>query len=91
MKARFALLPLMFAVAANAQAVDTAAGKQLVDQNCQSCHGSEVYTRPDRKVTTQTGLRKQVKRCELALGLRWFDEQIDNAAAHLNETYYQLK
>jgi mono/diheme cytochrome c family protein len=90
MKARLISLPLLLA-AAGAQAADVADGKSLVDQNCHSCHGSEVYTRPDRKVQTLDGLHKQVRRCELALGLRWFDEQVDNASAYLNENYYKLK
>jgi cytochrome c553 len=91
MKMRLTIVTLLLAMAGSVQGADSAAGKELVEQNCQSCHGSEVYTRADRKVQTQTGLRKQVQRCELALGLRWFDEQIDDAAAHLNESYYQLK
>jgi mono/diheme cytochrome c family protein len=66
-------------------------GKDLVDQNCYSCHGNEVYTRPDHKVQSLPGLRKQVQRCELALGLRWFDEQIDSSTAYLNRSFYKFK
>ena len=62
----------------------------MVNQNCTSCHGSELYTRKDRLVTSRPGLTKQVKRCELALGLTWFDDDIDNVAEYLNGKYYRF-
>ncbi len=74
-----------------AQASDAQKGKALVDANCQRCHGSEVYTRPDHRVTGWPGLIKQVTRCEQMLGLTWFDDDIENAATYLNQEYYQFK
>jgi len=91
MKARLTTFTLLFAMGTGANAADIAAGKELVHENCHSCHGHEVYTRPDRKVKTLAGLHKQVQRCELALGLRWFDQQIDDASGYLNEKYYKFK
>lgn len=72
------------------QAADLQAGKALVDQNCVRCHGSEVYTREDRRVTSLPGLHKQVKRCEQMLGLTWFDDDINNTAGHLNQQHYKF-
>ena len=66
-------------------------GAALHAQHCVSCHGTEVYTRDQRRVTSRTGLTKQVRRCELALGLRWFDEQIDAVSGHLNDRFYHFK
>lgn len=63
----------------------------LYDQNCVSCHGTEVYTREDRKVTSLPALQRQVQRCETALGLRWFDEDISEMSQFLNERYYHFK
>jgi len=63
----------------------------LYDQHCVACHGPEVYTREDRKVTSLTGLERQVQRCELALGLKWFDEEIAGMATFLNENYYHFR
>jgi hypothetical protein len=64
---------------------------ELYQFNCTSCHGAEVYTRADRKVTSLTGLDSQVRRCEQSLNLKWFDEDIANMAGYLNTHYYQFK
>jgi cytochrome c peroxidase len=66
-------------------------GSALYQQHCVSCHGSEIYTREDRKVNSLPGLQRQVQRCETALGLRWFDEDIGDVAAYLNESFYHFK
>jgi hypothetical protein len=63
----------------------------LVGQNCVQCHGSEVYTRKDRKVTSLDGLGRQVRRCETNLQLRWFDEDVDAVTELLNRSYYHFK
>lgn len=86
------LLILTLAVIASSPvlAFDPAAGQQLVNDNCNSCHGTEVYTRKDRMVTSRDGLTTQVKRCELALGLTWFEDDVDNAAEYLNQQFYRF-
>ncbi len=88
-------MPLLYvsllSAAATAQGGDAHAGKTLVDKNCYSCHSNEVYTSPERKVKSLDGLQKQVQRCELALGLSWFDDQINDATAHLNNDFYKFK
>ena len=73
------------------QAANPDNGKTLVESNCNKCHDERVYTRPDRRVTTLAGLNKQVTRCERSLGLKWFDEEIADVAAYLNQTYYHFK
>lgn len=74
-----------------AMAANPAHGEELQQQNCTSCHGDSVYTRKDRKVTSLSGLRKQVQRCELTLGLQWFDDDVDDVVSYLNQEYYQYK
>ena len=76
---------------ASLPAADLDNGKALVEANCTKCHDARVYTRPDRRVTTLEGLTAQVRRCELSLGLKWFDDDIGDVAAYLNENYYHLK
>jgi hypothetical protein len=72
-------------------AQDQGDAQSLYDQHCVACHGAEVYTREDRKVTSLPGLERQVQRCETALGLRWFDEDISEMTRFLNERYYHFK
>jgi mono/diheme cytochrome c family protein len=96
-----ASLPLLFtftlmagalqAAEGDAPAAQEGNGKSLLETNCIKCHGSEVYTRPDRKVSSRDGLERQVRRCETALQLTWFDEDIANVAGYLNQQYYHFK
>jgi mono/diheme cytochrome c family protein len=90
MNLRIGLVSVLLAAGINSAAAEDE-GKALVDDNCYSCHGNEVYTRADRKVKSLVGLHKQVQRCELALGLGWFDDQIDASSAYLNKDFYRFK
>jgi cytochrome c553 len=81
----------LLAAAPSVPAANPDNGKTLVDANCTKCHNERIYTRPDRRVTSLDGLNQQVRRCELSLGLKWFDDDIDDVAAYLNQTYYHLK
>ncbi len=80
-------LVLALPTLASADEEDTA---ELYQFNCTSCHGAEVYTRTDRKVDSLDALERQVRRCELALGLKWFDEEIASMANYLNTHYYKF-
>ncbi len=64
---------------------------ELYQFNCTSCHGAEVYTRTDRKVTSPDALERQVRRCETALSLKWFDDDIVAMANYLDTHYYKFK
>lgn len=95
---RLTALPLLLAMFAPAQAADIKKGELLVNSHCISCHaarfgnnGSEIYTRPDRRVTSLAGLQKQVIRCRDNLKLTWFDEDVDDVVAFLNARYYKFK
>lgn len=77
--------------AGTGQAADIAAGKQQHQQYCTSCHNSEVYTRQDRRIQSRKGLSAQVQRCQLALNLNWFDDEVENTAEYLNREYYHFK
>ena len=72
-------------------AADIDKGKALVAEHCTKCHNDRVYTRKDRRVKSLDGLDQQVRRCETALGLKWFDDDIENVAAYLNKNYYHFK
>lgn len=77
---------------------DIKVGKALVEQHCVSCHtarfggdGSEIYTRPSRKVNSSARLIAQVQACSTSLDLKWFDDEELNAAAYLNKQYYRFE
>ena len=71
-------------------AADTAHGKTLTQQHCTTGHDNGVYTRDNRRVSSLAGLQNQVRRCELSLGLKWFDEDINDVTAYLNESFYKF-
>jgi hypothetical protein len=72
-------------------AAEEQSAAELYQQNCVRCHGPEVYTRPDRKITSFPALERRVQWCETHLGLRWFDEDIKSVANYLNENFYHFK
>ena len=69
---------------------EAAKGQQLHDQNCMKCHGTEVYTRENRMVTSRDALVKQVKRCQLNLGVQWFNEDVNAVVQYLDQTFYKF-
>jgi mono/diheme cytochrome c family protein len=90
MKTRLLLSLILLTAVLPLHAQEGGGAEALYDENCIKCHGPEVYTRADRKVTSLDGLERQVQRCELALGLRWFDEDIADMTRFLNEKYYHF-
>jgi len=70
---------------------DAGNGQQLHDKHCMKCHDTGVYTREDRRVANQDALVKQVKRCELNLGLQWFDSDVNDVVQYLNQSFYKFK
>lgn len=79
-------LPLL-ALSTTAGAAD---GKELHEAKCKACHDASVYTRENRRVKDLAGLNTQVRRCEQALGLTWFDEDVDAVVNYLNVNYYKF-
>jgi hypothetical protein len=83
------LLPLALGLGP-ARAEEAPNPHALHTENCVKCHGPEIYTREGRKVTSYEGLGRQVQRCETALGLRWFDEDIAAMTGYLNRDFYRF-
>ena len=86
----FALIGLSLGISLAGSARAAAGAAELYQANCLRCHDSGIYTREDRRITSYDGLERQVQRCELALGLTWFDEDITGVAEYLNRHYYHL-
>lgn len=86
------VVPFMLAVlpASILQAAEPDPGKQLHDQHCTQCHGSEVMTRKDRRVNNLQELGAQVRQCDSNLGLKWFDDDIEAVTQYLNQNFYHF-
>ena len=87
---------VMASLAQGAQAAsmlpgDAAKGKKLVEAGCTSCHGTEVYTRKDRKVKSVEGLMGQVGKCNANLARNYSDAQLNDVVKHLNDAYYKFE
>lgn len=87
--AAFAITSLMFA----SQFVHAGGGqgKALIDKHCTRCHGSSVYTRPDRQVRSLNALHQRVKMCEKPASVNWSGEELESVVNYLNKEFYRFK
>ena len=65
-------------------------GKDLYENNCTKCHGTEVFSREDRGIKSLEDLKSRVKQCSLAAQSNWFDEEINSVADYLNKNFYKF-
>ncbi len=95
---------LLFLVAGAAHAAPFANGnaengkKLFASYDCNSCHkgkvggdGNAIYTRPDRTVNSPANLIEQMERCSGAIGSMLTEQEKQDLAAYLNQTYYHFK
>ena len=66
-------------------------GEELHMENCTGCHGIEMYTRENRKVTSLPELGTRVRFCKNNLGVAWFDDEVNDVIHYLNTEYYKFK
>ena len=69
--------------AANGKALFTAS-------KCGTCHGTEIYTSKDRKVKNLKALEAAVRLNDSKLNTNWFDEDVKDVTAYLNQQYYKF-
>ncbi len=86
----FALLaaPLHAAPFAKGDAIK---GKALHDKNCTACHGTEMYTRANKKALTAAQLAGRISGCNANTGAGWFPEEEQHVGAYLNQNFYKFK
>jgi len=65
-------------------------GKAIYSKNCTGCHGTEVFTRPGRKVKNKADLQNRVRQCSYAIEAKWFDEDVIAVADYLNKDFYKF-
>lgn len=87
---RFATAILAAVLATPLQAADIDNGDDLHFTHCTGCHDDSVYTRDNRRVKSLERLGEQVRFCKDSLELTWFDEEVDDVIAYLNQTYYHF-
>jgi len=87
-KAPFFLVLLWFA--GTLCAADIENGSDLHFEHCTGCHDAGVYTRENRNVRDLAQLGKQVRFCRDAIGVTWFDDEVDDVIEYLNVTYYHF-
>jgi cytochrome c2 len=76
---------------ANGTVGDATNGEKLFKASeCLSCHGVEVFTAPDKKVKDLKALDAQVRLDDSNLNTNWFDTEIYDVVAYLNEQYYKF-
>ena len=73
-----------------ALAVDLENGKSLHDENCLRCHDESKYLSKNRIIKNFQQLHERIRQCELMAELTWFDEEIDDVAAYLNNQFYHF-
>lgn len=78
---------------------DLEQGEQTHMEICVQCHmekfggegGSDIYTRPDRRVTSPSALSQQLTACTTMLNLDLFPEDEHHLAGFLNKHFYKFE
>ena len=71
-------------------ALSSTDGKAIYNKSCTGCHGTDVFTRPDRRVKNMSKLKSRVKQCSYAVEAKWFDEEINAVTDYLNNDFYKF-
>jgi len=66
-------------------------GRELHEESCMRCHGSEMYTRDNSRIQNHLDLRSQVSACANNLGTGWFPDEEKSVVDYLNQTHYKFK
>jgi hypothetical protein len=66
-------------------------GEILHSEKCTGCHGTEVYTRENRRMTSLEALDKQVNFCmKNAAKANWTPAQTSAVVEYLNTKFYKF-
>ena len=84
-----AVAALVLVIPREAPGADTERGRVLYESRCGGCHSASVHGRGKRVASDFDDVRRWVGRWNASLGLRWGDEELDDVAVYLNNTYYR--
>lgn len=68
---------------------DPVRGAQI-HEVCLDCHGTGLYTKPDRKIKSLEALRKDVRRWGDYYAPALSEQDIDDVTAYLNRDFYKF-
>lgn len=83
------IMSAFIALPANASEAVVAAGKKLVETQCQQCHDNAIYTRKNSIIQSLPELKARVEFCENANNKHWADSQINQVVDYLNSAFYK--
>ena len=86
---RIILLTATLLLGTSTQAADNDPAK-LLGEKCSRCHGTEVYTRPDRLVISRKALDARVRNCDAMTAAGLSDAEITALVKYLNDAYYKF-
>jgi hypothetical protein len=89
-KTYFIALAVLTVLAISSPAVAEFDASSYHDGKCMACHGTEVYTRENRRITSFPALEGQVARCDANLGTQLFPEDLTLLVEHLNTNFYKF-
>ena len=89
MKLPYLLLPTLVLLSQQLNA--KADVETILIEQCSSCHGNEVYTRPNRRVKNLMDLEKQLHRCNHVIAEKMDNRTVTELMDYLNARYYKFK
>jgi mono/diheme cytochrome c family protein len=70
---------------------DSAEGKRLFQANCTACHGTDIFTRKDRRVQSLDALKEQLVSCTHAAKKEFSASQMQDLLKYLNDRFYHFR
>ncbi len=81
---------LLMLPAFGASAADADKGKALHEAKCSGCHGTRMYTRPNRKIHNLGELRARVEFCNNAAKAGFSPQEQRDVIHYLNRDFYKF-
>ena len=81
---------LLMLSAFSASATDVDHGKALHEGKCSGCHGTRMYTRPNRKIHNLQELQARVEFCNNAAKAGFSPQDQADVIQYLNRDFYKF-
>lgn len=85
------LLLTSVAIAEESSANPENGRKLLSTAHCLSCACLDELVGVDDKIKSLTELENSVRSCDADLNINWYDDQLLDVVAYLNQTYYKFE